>query len=99
MRKEMEKPAHRNQIIERHLNYQRGVESVWYKYKIQRGVTAMCEGLCVRSAERGWIERRGSPQDSEASIRAFREIGFWPCHRKSSSNCLYESFLSIRITK
>jgi hypothetical protein len=51
-----EKPAHRNRIIERHLNYQRGVESVWYKYKIQRGVIAMCEDYEF-GAQRGVLER------------------------------------------
>lgn len=70
------KPAHGNRTIERHLNYQIGVESVFgTKYKIQRGVTAICEDYLF-GVWRGVGERRGSPQDSEASIRTFRGIGF-----------------------
>jgi hypothetical protein len=70
------KPAHGNRTIERHLNYQIGVESVFGANTKFKGVSAQfCEDYLF-GVWRGVGERRGSPQDSEASIRTFRGIGF-----------------------
>ena len=42
-----------------------------------KGLSLQCVKDYVFGAQRGVRERkRGSPQDSEASIRTFREIGF-----------------------
>ena len=54
---------------------QRGVESVLYNCNNQRSITARCECRGFRGPERRGREER-SPQDSEASIRTFREMEF-----------------------
>src|SRR5579871_2433323 len=71
------KPAHENRTIECHLNYQIGVESVFGTSTIFKRVSPQfVRIICLECREGGCGEGRSSPQDSEASIRTFREIGF-----------------------
>jgi hypothetical protein len=70
-----EKPAHQDRTIERHLNYL-GVESMFGTNTKFKGVSRQFVRIICLEYGEGYGERRGSPQDSEASIWTFREIGF-----------------------